>query len=177
MWQSRCRKSQKMILNHCSCWRWKILYDTCTMTHVSVCEGASVCDLLPVWPSPVSPRRGGAAQSFSPVGGEDVCEQPPCPPSSCHITIRSCSRTANYVCVWQPHRQGGEKTAGRWRMEGGGGGWRRRRVNCLLSCERMSVSVRHGEEGNFVVTPAWFHCERESGCLSSHLLPSLSFHD
>lgn len=66
----------------------------------------------------------------------------------------------------------------------GGGGWRevedggrRRRVNCLLSCERMSVSVRHGEEGNFVVTPAWFHCDRESGCLSSHLLPSLSFHD
>lgn len=113
-----------MILNHCSCWRWKILYDTCSMTHVSVCEGASVCDLLPVWPSPVSPRRGGAAQSFSSVGGEDVCEQPPCPPSSCHITIRSCSRTANYVCVWQPHRQGGEKTAGRWRMEGGGGGWR-----------------------------------------------------
>lgn len=38
---------------------------------------------------------------------------------------------------------------GGWREDGGGG-----RVNCLLSCERMSVSVRHGEEGNFVVTSA-----------------------
>lgn len=41
---------------------------------------------------------------------------------------------------------------GGWREVEDGG--RRRRVNCLLSCERMSVSVRHGEEGNFVVTSA-----------------------
>lgn len=44
-------------------------------------------------------------------GGSAECEQPPCPPSPCHITIRSCSRAANYAGVWQPHCQRGERKA------------------------------------------------------------------
>lgn len=79
----------------------------------SICEHLCVRAPLPVWPTPIFPSRGGAAQS-SPGGRRGVCVQPPCPPSSCHITIRSCSRVANYVCVWQPHCQGGEnKMAGK----------------------------------------------------------------
>lgn len=108
---------------------------------VSIC----LCCLLPVWP--VFPLWGGTAQS-SPRGRRGVCEQPPCPPSSCHITIRFWSRTANYVCVWQPQCQGWWELDG-WEVEDKG--WRMGELNPFFSCECMSVRVRHEKEDNFAV--------------------------
>lgn len=101
---------------------------------------------------------GGEVQQSSPPERRRVREQPPCPPSSCHITICSCSRTANYVCVWQPHCQGGEnKTAGKWRTGAGGGGGGGVGVElCLLM---WAYELRRRKEGDFVVTLAWLHCE------------------
>lgn len=114
-----------------------------------------------VWLTPVTPLRDGTVQS-SPRGRRGVCEQPPCPQSPCHITIRCCSRTANYACVWQPHCQGGEnKTAGKWRMKRG-------RVNSVSLCG--CVTVRVSREEDFVVILIWFHYGGESECLQTCLI-------
>lgn len=127
---------------------------------MSICEWASVC----AWLTPVTPLSNGTVQS-SPRGMRGLCEQPPCPQSPCHITIRCCSRTANYACVWQPHCQGGEnKTAGKWRMKRG-------RVNSVSLCG--CVTVRVSREQDFVVILIWYHYGRESECLQTVLLACL----
>lgn len=133
-----------------------------------MCVSTCLCSRLPVWPAPVFPSRGGTAQG-SPRGGRGVCEQPPCPPSSCHITIRLWSRTANYVCVWQPHCQGGEnETAGKWRIRGGG--WGRWTLSLFvwvwkLDMERKIILLQ------FLLD---FTVKRKKiGPLSSHLLTTV----
>lgn len=115
------------------------------------CERALVCLAGFLFDPHLSLQsRGGTAKSSS-RGRRGVCEHPPCPPSSCHITIRLWSRTANYVCVWQPRCQGAaNKTAGKRRIRGGGWGrW----------SPSPHVRVRHGEDDHLVVIFAWFHCK------------------
>lgn len=113
-------------------------------------------------------HRGEVQRRVLPVGGEECASNhhvhrlpvtlPYAPAVGLLITSVCDSRTAKVV------RTRRLRTRGRGV---GGGGW------TLPSHVSVRVWERHGKEGNFVVILAWFHCEWESGCLSSHLLLSL----